>query len=89
MINKHESRAWRLKIREILNHDWDPIGGCPADEYEGYVGKLAGMIRSGASDEEILVYLRWAEVEHMGFGRFDLERGKRVVKTLRALGPAP
>jgi len=77
------------KIREILNRDWDPIGGCPDDEYEGYAGKLASMIRSGASDNEMLAYLKWAEVEHMGFGRFDLERGKRVLKGLRALGPAP
>jgi hypothetical protein len=90
MIDKHASRAWRMKIRDIVNRDWDPIGGCPDDEYDGYVGKLASMIRDGASDDEMLAYLKWAEVEHMGLGEpFDHQRGMRVLRALRALGPAP
>jgi hypothetical protein len=47
------------------------------------------MIREKASDEELADYLEWAEAEHMGFGRFDTERGRKVVQSLRNLGPAP
>lgn len=89
-INKHASRIWRSRIREILNLDWDPIGGCPEDEYDTYVGKLAAMMREHATDEQLLGYLKWAEVEHIGLGHpFDRERGMKVVAALRALGPPP
>jgi hypothetical protein len=90
MIDKHALRVWRGRIRDILNSIWDPIGGCPDDEYDGYVGKLAGMLRAGTGDDEMLAYLEWAEVKHMGLGEpFDRDRGIRVIKALRDLGPAP
>jgi hypothetical protein len=47
------------------------------------------MIRDKASDEDLMRYLEWSEAEHMGFGRFDAERGHKVVQSLRNLGPAP
>lgn len=79
--------VWRDGIRGILNRVWDPIGGCPDDEYDGYVGKLAALIRDGASDGELLAYLEWAEVEHIGLGPpFDALRGAEVVAALRAPG---
>lgn len=34
-IDKQASRLWRRRIREVLNPNWDPIDGCPEDEYEG------------------------------------------------------
>jgi hypothetical protein len=88
-IAKYASRQWRRQIRDVLNREWDPIGGCPEDEYDTYAGKLAAMIRDKASDEDLTRYLEWAEAEHMGFSRFDTERGRKVVKSLRDLGPAP
>ena len=75
-----------------MNRDWDPIGGCPEDEYDGYVGKIAAMLRVGASDEELLAYLKWAEVENMGLGPasdFDRDRAMRVIVALRAIGAPP
>jgi hypothetical protein len=86
-IDKHAFRILRGRIRDILNKDWDPIGGCPADEYDGYVGKVAALIRDGATDDELLDYLRWAEADHMGFGKFDTDRASKVIALLRALGP--
>jgi hypothetical protein len=86
-IDKHASRVWRSRIRDILNKDWDPIGGCPADEYDGYVGKVAAMIRGGSTDNELLEYLRWAEAVQMGFNKFDGKRARKVIALLRALGP--
>jgi hypothetical protein len=32
-MDKEAYRVWRDRIRGILNQQWDPIGGCPPDEY--------------------------------------------------------
>lgn len=91
-IDKDASREWRSRLRDVLNQDWDPIGGCPEDEYDGYMGKIAAMLRVDATDEELLEYLKWAEVENMGLGpasNFDRGRGMRVIVALRAIGPPP
>src|SRR5687767_11864940 len=94
-IDKEASRQWRSRIRDVLNKDWDPIGGCPEDEYDGYVGKIAAMLREGATDDQLLAYLEWAEVDHMGLGspeEFRLpmhqQRAARVISALRSLGTA-
>jgi hypothetical protein len=90
--DKDALRALRSRIREVLNRDWDPIGGCPEDEYDGHIGKVAAMLRDDASDEELLDYLKWAEVENMGLGsasNFDRRRAIRVISALRAIGTPP
>jgi hypothetical protein len=89
-IDKHAWRQWRRQVRDILNREWDPIGGCPEDEYDAYAGKIAAMIRDAATDEQLLTYLEWAEVEHMGLGQpFGRERANKVITSLRALGSPP
>ena len=89
-IDKTAMRIWLRRIREILNRDWDPIGGCPVDEYDTCADKIAAMIRDNATDHELIAYLEWAEVERIGLGPpFDRERGQRVVSALKALGPPP
>jgi len=93
-VDKHASRAWRSRLREVLNRDWDPIGGCPEDEYDGYMGKIAAMLRDNASDEELIACLKWAEVENMGLGtaeQFDSHRNRilGVIAALRKVGPPP
>src|SRR5262249_46482134 len=85
--DKHAWRDWKRRVREVLNHDWDPIGGCPEDEYDPYAGKVAAMIRAGASDGQLGRYLNWAEV-YLG-QRFDPYRAAIVITALRNLGPAP
>lgn len=88
--NWNSRRVWQRRIRQILNRDWDPIGGCPEDEYDVYVGKIAAMIRDNATDDELLTYLERAEVEDIGLSPpFNLERGRKVVAALRVLGPPP
>jgi len=91
-IDKHASLLWRNRLREVLNRDWDPIGGCPDDEYDGYMSKIGAMLRDNASDEKLLEYLKWAEVENMGLGpasRFDRGRAMKVIAALRAIGAPP
>lgn len=88
-IDKEASRIWRGRVRDILNQQWDPIGGCPADEYDAYVGTVAAMVRDNTTDDALMKYLEWAEAVHMGFGRFDPERARTVIASIRALGTAP
>jgi len=85
-IDKEASRVWRGRIREILNSEWDPIGGCPEDEYDSYVGTLTAMIREKASDDDLLQYLKWVESDYIGLGTFDAERARKVIASLRRLG---
>ena len=37
-VDKYAARQWREKLRNVLNTVWDPIGGCPPDEYDEYLG---------------------------------------------------
>ncbi len=90
-IDKEASRAWHRRLREVLNRDWDPIGVAHKSEgeYDGYAAKIAVMLRENASDEELLAYLEWAELEHMGLGRSDQNRNLDVIAKLRGLGAQP
>jgi len=87
-IDKEASRRWRRQLRKILNEEWDPIKLCVGpddDEYDDYVGKLAAMLRDGASDDALLAYLHSAETEDMRLPG-NPERLKRVIAAIRALG---
>ena len=82
-------QEWRARLRDVFNTIWDPIGGCPIDEYDAYVGKVASLVKTGASDEVIRQYLRWSEAEHMGLGEPDPSRLDRTLAAIRVLGPIP
>ena len=55
-----DTRAEAAAIREILHRDWDPIGGVPVDEYDGYVWPVYGLLIRNAGRDEVTAYLRWA-----------------------------
>jgi hypothetical protein len=59
------------QIREILLHDWDPIGigdiAEAKDEYDLYIQELQTMIERHAGIDEIAGYLSWIEIQRMGF----------------------
>ena len=86
-IDKEAGRRWRWRIRDVLNSQWNPIGveGLPDDEYDAYAGKLAAMLRDGASDDDLSAYLHWAETAHMGLPG-DTDRLTKVVSAIRAVG---
>ena len=92
-IDKLASRAWRSRLRDVLNTVWDPIGNCPPDEYDSYAGKIAALVREGASDSALSKYLIWAETENMDMTWSEErrlahhERLARTIAAIRALGP--
>jgi len=55
---------------EVLHYLWDPIGvaGVPQarDEYDGYVGPVFTLIRSGSSDTDISAHLEQIVANRMG-----------------------
>lgn len=58
------------------------------------MGKIAAMLRDNASDEEMIAYLKWAEVENMGLGtaeQFDDQRDRilGVIAAIRKVGAPP
>ncbi len=75
-IDKEASRIWRGPDQRYSESAVGPIGGCPADEYDGYVSAIAAMVRDNATDKALMRYLEWAEAVHMGPGRFDPERAR-------------
>lgn len=68
--DKEKSRRRRVAIRHILMSKWDPIGvrdePLPADEYDGYIGDICGLLDRNATDKEIVDYLFSVETERMG-----------------------
>ena len=73
-------------IGDVLHYVWDPIGvaGPPQarDEYDGYVGPVFTLLRSGASDSEISSHLETIASERMGLpGRKDLADAAAVLLT--------
>ena len=82
-------RIWRGRISDIMNREWDPINGCPDYEYDRYVGTIAAMIRDNRDDFALIQYLERTERHDIGLGSFDAERARRVVASIRKLGPAP
>ncbi len=87
VMDKDAGRRWRRRIREVLDTQWDPIGvgGQSPDEYEAYAGRVAAMLRAGASDAELSGYLHWVETAHMGLPGDPVRMGK-VVASLRGVG---
>jgi hypothetical protein len=70
MSNKEQPRELRAAIRQALMSQWDPIGVSDtpeaADEYDGYIGGVCDLLKSGATDKEITEYLRDIETGRMG-----------------------
>ena len=92
--NKYQSRENRARVRQILLHDWDPIGiqDVPeaSDEYDRYVDKAYVMLMDGrATADMIAAYLYEIAAEHMGLGRHSRleEISSSVAETLVALRP--
>jgi hypothetical protein len=89
MTSRQSSNGYYVipKVRDILNREWDPIGGCPDDEYETYAAKVAAMLLQIASDDAIMKYLVWAEVENMGLAQFNSDRARKAIAAIRGLVP--
>ncbi len=92
--NNYQSCGNRARVRQILLHDWDPIGvqdiDQASDEYDGYADQVYAMLTDeSATVDKIAAYLYKIAAEHMGLGRNRhlAETCKSVAETLVALRP--
>jgi len=65
------------KIRDLWC-EWDPIGvtvdpDWPRDEYDNYLKPTLRLLKSGASNQEVVAYLTNVIGEHMGLGQKGIE----------------
>ena len=94
MSNDKERRGRKIQeqIRQVLLHDWDPIGvqEIPEaqDEYDSYVGGVYRLLVSHAQDEELVEHLYRIERKTMGLGARDKSGLWPVVQKLRTLNAA-
>ena len=76
------------RIRQVLLHEWDPIGVSDIleaqDEYDSYVGGIYRLLASGASEYQLTERLHNLETESMGLPG-NQERLKRVAGKLAEL----
>lgn len=72
-------------VDEVLHYIWDPIGvsGVPQarDEYYGYLPHVFSLLRNGASEESIAVYLSEVATDRMGLPA-NPQRDREVVSIL-------
>ena len=88
MIEKFEYRRIQVEIRSVLMDVWDPIGikdvGALRDEYDGYIGRIYGLLTS-SSDEEIAAELFRIEREEMGLSDSAGSTMNQTIAALRAI----
>ena len=80
----HKIIALEKQILLILNRDWAPIEGAPADEYDAFAPELTKMRLAETEARAMVLYLEWAE-EQMGLQLFDTHRALRVAEAIRAV----
>jgi hypothetical protein len=60
----------RSAVRDVLLHDWDPIGVCnnaqASNEYDSYVETICRMLVSGADAQKLADHLSQLESVSMG-----------------------
>lgn len=87
-MDRQQSRALVARVDTVLWEVWDPIGvnGFPEarDEYTGYAPRVAGMLRSGASDAEIECHLNRMVTDRMGLPPMRPDIAARTLAALRA-----
>lgn len=88
---KRSQRAKEVQeeVRQILLHEWDPLGVSDVpeaqDEYDSYVGGIYRLLASGASEHQIVERLHNLETVSMGLNS-NRERLKSVAEKLAKLG---
>jgi hypothetical protein len=79
------ARTFHEAIRQVLLHEWDPIGvrDIPEaeDEYDSYVGQLYGMLLRREPGHVLEDHLWRIETEHMGLCS-NRQHTKQIVERL-------
>ena len=85
-----DGEAWleiQDRIRDVLNHQWDPIGVAHIveDEYDGYIGEIYALLKIGSSAVELVEHLRSIEANQMELRVSPMEKLRAVADSCGAL----
>ena len=73
MTDTKQKRAAEIQdsIRQILYHEWDPIGVAvlaPGDEYDSYIGPVYRILAGTRSEQELVEFLFRTARDTIGLG---------------------
>ena len=84
----HQARIYHAAIREVLLHEWDPIGVGDIveaqDEYDSYVSQVHVLLVRREALYKMVDFLWWVETQHMGL-RGNRRRTEQVAERLLRL----
>jgi len=74
-------------IRQILYHDWNPIGfsDLPADEYDSYIAPVYRILAGSRSEQELVDFLFRTERDTIGVSCESPEQLRPVARRLLEL----
>jgi hypothetical protein len=93
MSNTREGRAAEIQdsIRQILYHEWDPIGvagAAPEDEYDAYIAPVYRILAGSRSEQELCEFLFRTARDTMGVASDTVEHfelGRPIARILLEL----
>lgn len=88
-MDSRETRAAKIQnsIREILYHDWNPIGfsGLPQDEYDRYIAPVYRILTGTRSEQELVECLFRLERDIVGEQNGSPDKWRHVANKLLEL----
>ena len=89
MPDSKEKRAAEIQdsIRQILYHDWNPIGvsDLPEDEYESYIAPVYRVLVGSRSEQELIDCLFRLERDAIGMSSESPEQLRPIARRLLEL----
>jgi hypothetical protein len=89
MTDSRKKRAAKIQdsIRQILYHDWNPIGfsGLPEDEYDSYIAPVYRILAGSRSEQELIEFLFRTESDTIGSSCESPEQLRPVARRLLEL----
>ena len=89
MTDSKEKRAAEIQdsIRQILYHDWNPIGvsDLPEDEYDSYIAPVYRVLVGSRSEQELIDCLFRLERDAIGMSSESPEQLRPVARRLLGL----
>ncbi len=90
MADARDKRAAEIQdsIRQILRHDWNPIGFdevLPEDEYDSYIAPVYRILAGSRSEQELIEFLFRTERDTIGVPCESPEQLRPVARRLLEL----
>jgi hypothetical protein len=73
--------AWQKRARLLLAEVW-PVDTQQPSDVDQLADTIVGMFDAGARDEEVIAFLREAEIRHFGEERLDVARRQTLAHLL-------